>query len=127
VTGYAHNDTNNFWRIVPTKALPETGRGRIVRNDDIIQLLHASTQSYLLTHDVASPTMPTNQEFTTWPRDDHSRHNDTLFQLKIVNGQDNDGMENEVWAIQAHPCPNQRFPSGHTTSNLMIGHSSNRK
>ncbi len=88
MTGYAHNDTNNFWKIIPTKALPETGRGRIVRNEDVIQLLHVSTQSYLLTHDVASPTMPTNQEVTTWPKDDHSRHNDTLFQLKIVNGHD---------------------------------------
>lgn len=96
MTGYAHNDTNNFWIIVPTKALPETGRGRIVRNEDIIQLLHASTQSYLLTHDVASPTMPTNQEFTTWPRDDHSRHNDTLFHLKIVNG-----MDNEAWKTKS--------------------------
>ena len=88
MTGYAHNDTNNFWKIIPTKALPETGRGRIVRNDDVIQLLHVNTQSYLLTHDVASPTMPTNQEVTTWPKDDYSRQNDTLFQLKIVNGHD---------------------------------------
>jgi dolichyl-phosphate-mannose-protein mannosyltransferase len=96
VTGYAHNDTNNFWKIIPTKALPETGRGRIVRHDDIVQLLHVNTQTYLLTHDVASPTMPTNQEFTTWPKDDHSRHNDTLFQLQIVNGRDN-----EAWKTKA--------------------------
>jgi dolichyl-phosphate-mannose-protein mannosyltransferase len=96
VTGYAHNDTNNFWAIIPTKALPETGRGRIVRHEDIVQLLHVSTQSYLLTHDVASPTMPTNQEFTTWPKEDHSRHNDTLFQLKIVNGKGN-----EAWKTKS--------------------------
>ena len=40
-----------------------------------------------MTHDVASPTMPTNEEFTTWPKDDHSRYNDTLFQLRIVDAQ----------------------------------------
>jgi len=27
--------------------------------------------------------MPTNQEFTTWPRDDLSRYNDTLFHLNL--------------------------------------------
>jgi dolichyl-phosphate-mannose-protein mannosyltransferase len=28
--------------------------------------------------------MPTNQEFTTWPKDDFSRHNDTLFQIQLA-------------------------------------------
>jgi len=92
VTGYAHNDTNNFWQIIPTKALPETGRGRIVRNKDVIRLLHVNTNTHLLTHDVASPLMPTNQEFTTWSRDDDSRHNDTLFTLVL-----NEGDEGQVW------------------------------
>jgi dolichyl-phosphate-mannose-protein mannosyltransferase len=70
VTGYGHADENNMWQIVPTKALSETGRGRIVRHNDVIQLLHVTTDTYLLTYDVASPLMPTNQEFTTWARDD---------------------------------------------------------
>ncbi|KAG5638357.1 hypothetical protein H0H81_000491 [Sphagnurus paluster] len=88
VTGYGHSDTNNNWQIIPTKALPETGRGRIVRHNDVIQLLHVNTQTHLLTHDVASPLMPTNQEFTTWPKDDHSRHNDTLFQVHLLESHD---------------------------------------
>ncbi|KAF8159439.1 glycosyltransferase family 39 protein [Crassisporium funariophilum] len=96
VTGYGHNDTNNHWRIIPTKSLPETGRGRIVRHEDVVQLLHVNTQSYLMTHDVASPLMPTNQEFTTWPRDDHSRHNDTLFQLMLLDGHDG-----EAWKTKS--------------------------
>ncbi|KAH9167385.1 glycosyltransferase family 39 protein [Lactarius sanguifluus] len=83
VTGYGHADENNWWQVIPTKALPETGRGRIVRHGDVIQLLHVTTQTYLLTHDVASPLMPTNQEFTTWSRDDLSRYNDTLFHLSL--------------------------------------------
>lgn len=89
MTGYAHNDTNNNWQIIPTKALPATGPGRNVKNNDIFQLLHVNTDTLLLTHDVASPHMPTNQEFTTWPRDDNSRYNDTLFQLNIVDRSDN--------------------------------------
>lgn len=83
VTGYTHNDTNNFWQIIPTKAIPETGKGRVVRNGDVVQLLHVNTQTVLLTHDVASPLMPTNQEFTTWPKDDHSTYNETLFQILL--------------------------------------------
>jgi dolichyl-phosphate-mannose-protein mannosyltransferase len=88
VTGYGHADENNHWQIIPTKALPETGRGRVVRHNDVIQLLHLTTDTYLLTHDVASPLMPTNQEFTTWPRDDISRYNDTLFQLVLNNAHE---------------------------------------
>ena len=95
VTGYGHADDNNFWQIIPTKALPETGRGRIVRHDDTIQLLHVSTQSYLLTHDVASPLMPTNQEFTSWPRDDRSRYNDTLFHLYLIGGYDSEAVRSK--------------------------------
>lgn len=90
VTGYGHADANNHWQIIPTKALPEAGRGRAVHHDDVIQLLHINTQTLLLTHDVASPLMPTNQEFTTWPKDDHSRHNDTLFILRLVEGNPGD-------------------------------------
>ncbi|KAG6821448.1 hypothetical protein H0H93_010172 [Arthromyces matolae] len=88
VTGYGHNDTNNNWQIIPTKALPETGRGRVVRNNDVVQLLHVNTRTHLLTHDVASPLMPTNQEFTTWAKDDLTRHNDTLFQIVFNDGHE---------------------------------------
>jgi dolichyl-phosphate-mannose-protein mannosyltransferase len=88
VTGYSHADPNNHWQIIPTKSIPESGRGRIVRNNDVVQLLHVATQTHLLTHDVACPHMPTNQEFTTWSKDDKSRYNDTLFQIQIFNAVD---------------------------------------
>jgi dolichyl-phosphate-mannose-protein mannosyltransferase len=90
VNGYGHNDTNNWWQVIPTKALPETGRGRIVRGSDVVQLLHVNTDTLLLTHDVASPLMPTNQEFTTWQKDDYSRHNDTLFRIVLTTGEEGD-------------------------------------
>ena len=32
--------------------------------------------------------MPTNQEFTTWKKDDHSRYNDTLFQVQMIDADD---------------------------------------
>jgi len=115
VTGYGHNDTNNNWKIIPTKSLPETGRGRIVRHDDVIQLLHVNTQSHLLTHDVASPLMPTNQEFTTWPKDNHSRHNDTLFQVQLKNGNDGDALKTKSGHFQLVHVPTRVLLWTHTT------------
>jgi dolichyl-phosphate-mannose-protein mannosyltransferase len=92
VTCYPHNDTNNHWQVLPTKPIPDTGRGRVVRHHDIIQLKHINTQTILLTHDVASPLMPTNQEFTTVSPDDEDRYNDTLFQVDVI-----DAHEGEPW------------------------------
>ena len=93
VTCYPHNDTNNHWQVLPTKEIPETGRGRVVRHNDIIQLQHVNTDTILLTHDVASPLMPTNQEFTTVTQEQEpGRHNDTLFQVSII-----DAHEGEPW------------------------------
>lgn len=97
MTGYPFNDTNNNWQVIPTRELPETGRGRVVRNKDIIQLYHVNTDSYLLTHDVASPLTSTNQEFTTWPKADlDARVNDTHFQILVIDGHDG-----EPWKTKA--------------------------
>lgn len=69
--------------------MPESGRGRVVRNRDIVQFYHANTDSYLLTHDVASPMTTTKQEFTTWPKADiDARYNDTEFQVLVIDGHD---------------------------------------
>lgn len=69
--------------VEPTKDLPETGRGRVVRHHDIITLRHVSTNTTLLTHDVACPTLATNTEFTTWDGIDLTKQSDTYFQLAI--------------------------------------------
>lgn len=89
VTGYPYNDTNNQWQILPTIPVGEN-EGHSVKNGDVVQLRHLGTDTILLTHDVASPSHPTNQEFTTVPQDlaDGERHNDTLFEIKIENGKD---------------------------------------
>lgn len=92
VTGSEHPESNNEWQILPAKPLRDAGRGRVVRHDDVIQLLHVNTQTLLLTHDVVSPLLSTNQEFTTHPVHDHSRYNDTLFYLRLV-----DTSEHNVW------------------------------
>lgn len=114
VTGYPHNDTNNNWVIMPTKVLPETGRGRVARNNDVIQLFHPGTNSYLMTHDVASPLTTTNQEFTTWPLADlATRYNDTTFKIIL-----NEGHEGEPWKTKSGWFKFQHIPTG---VNLQIG------
>ena len=86
VTGYPFNDTNNHWQILPATAYPENDRnGKRVHSGDIVQLRHIVTNTILLSHDVASPYYPTNQEFTTVSLEDaaNARHNDTLFEIKV--------------------------------------------
>lgn len=90
VTGYPFNDTNNLWQILPpTPGIPDEALGRPVKHNDLIKLRHVGTNSILLTHDVASPYFPTNQEFTTTSLElaAGERHNDTLFEIKIEGGK----------------------------------------
>jgi dolichyl-phosphate-mannose-protein mannosyltransferase len=88
VTGYPHNDTNNHWQILPQVELP-AGTQRDVKNGEIVRLRHLVTDTILVTHDVASPYYPTNQEFSAVPLDIASadKFNDTLFEIKIEHGK----------------------------------------
>ena len=88
VTGYPHNDTNNIWQIVPSTAIPQEA-GHKVKHGDVVRFRHLVTDTWLLSHDVASPYYPTNQEFSTVPLEDANgdRFNDTLFELRIENGK----------------------------------------
>jgi dolichyl-phosphate-mannose-protein mannosyltransferase len=87
VTGYPHNDTNNHWEVLPQAVLPAGNHA--VKNGDVVRLRHIVTDTMLLTHDVASPYFPTNQEFSTVPLDlaNGERFNDTLFEIKIEHGK----------------------------------------
>jgi dolichyl-phosphate-mannose-protein mannosyltransferase len=104
VTAYPHNDKNNKWQIVPlnTTLYPvadeyiptaeETERNvRYLRHDDIVRLRHVSTNSFLLTHDVASPLTTTNMEVTTYleavNQTQPQRYNDTLWRVVVTDGK----------------------------------------
>lgn len=88
VTGYPHNDTNNHWQVLPSTPIPSEV-GQRVQVGDVVRLRHLVTNTMLLTHDVASPYYPTNQEFTTVSLEDAAgaRYNDTLFQIKVDKGK----------------------------------------
>ena len=87
VTGYPFNDTNNHWEILPVTPFPSNGsaENRPVHAGDLVKLRHVGTDMILLTHDVASPYFPTNQEFTAVSREDADgkRVNDTVFELRV--------------------------------------------
>ncbi|KAL3418753.1 dolichyl-phosphate-mannose-protein mannosyltransferase [Phlyctema vagabunda] len=87
VTGYPHKDANNHWQIIP--AVDDKNVDRHVKHGEVVRLRHIITDTMLLSHDVASPYYPTNQEFTTVPLSDANgdRFNDTLFELRIENGK----------------------------------------
>ncbi|KAI9749432.1 MAG: hypothetical protein M1815_002539 [Lichina confinis] len=90
VTGYPHNDTNNLWQILPEKPFPTENRhGHRIRNNNVVRLRHIVTNTMLLSHDVASPYYPTNQEFTTTSMEnaDGPKVNNTLFEIKIEHGK----------------------------------------
>ncbi|CAN6605821.1 dolichyl-phosphate-mannose--protein mannosyltransferase 4 [Trichomonascus vanleenenianus] len=86
VTGYGTPDVNNDWQILPEVEFPEDDRvGHPVFGGNKIRLRHVKTNTMLLTHDVASPTYPTNQEFTTVSMElaEGERYNDTLFEIAM--------------------------------------------
>lgn len=89
VTGYPYNDTNNYWQIIPMDG--DERLGRPVKNHDLVRLRHMVTDTMLLSHDVASPYYPTNQEFTTVSMADgtDSRAQDTVFEVRIEHGKKN--------------------------------------
>ncbi|CAL9729180.1 dolichyl-phosphate-mannose--protein mannosyltransferase 4 [Monosporozyma unispora] len=64
VTGYHTEDPNNEWEILPLLEQPKSSSDALLLGDHF-RLRHIATNSFLLTHDVASPMYPTNEEVTT--------------------------------------------------------------
>ncbi|KAG8674661.1 Dolichyl-phosphate-mannose--protein mannosyltransferase 4 [Fusarium poae] len=89
ITGYPYNDTNNYWEIWP--ADNSKTPGRIVKNHDLVRLRHVGTDKILLSHDVASPYYPTNQEFTAVTPEEAlgKREKETLFEVRLEHGKKN--------------------------------------
>ncbi|KAI9258774.1 O-mannosyltransferase [Phascolomyces articulosus] len=90
VTGVKEADDNCYWRVKATKDISKDKRTP-VRHNDIIQLEHVATGTNLLTHDVASPLLATNEEVTTMEQG--KRYNETLF--KVVLDDHNNG---NIWS-----------------------------
>ena len=119
VTGYPFNDTNNIWQIIPNKVHDpaEQVAGQPVRNGDFVKLRHLVTDSYLLSHDVASPYYPTNQEFTTalLEQTNGDRYNDTLFEVKIEGAKSGQQLKSMSGHFKLIHTPSRVAMWTHTT------------
>ena len=75
------------WEILPAKPFKGNKIGHPVLQGDTFRLKHIETEGYLLTHDVASPLYPTNEEFTVVPIEegDGPSFNNTLFKFDPVD------------------------------------------
>ena len=87
ITGYPHIDDNNIWTLLPvdgvfTESVEDKTQPRYWKGGDHFYLEHFMTKKRLLTHDVASPLTPTNQEVTCVNIGE--RVNETVFVLDIV-------------------------------------------
>ncbi|KAI7890139.1 glycosyltransferase [Mucor mucedo] len=80
VVGNMNPDINSYWRLVAPGS--EEVANQYIHHNDIVRLEHITTGGKLMTHNVAAPFTPTNQEFTTVY--DEIYYNDTLF--KVVLG-----------------------------------------
>jgi dolichyl-phosphate-mannose-protein mannosyltransferase len=119
VTGYPFNDTNNEWEILPNEQNPDPSvwTGKPVLNGDIVKLRHVVTNTMLLTHDVASPYYPTNQEFTTVPLEvaANDRHNDTLFEIRLEQGKKSSPFKSKSGQFKLVHYPSKVAMWTHTT------------
>ncbi len=88
----AMEDSNDFWEILPPQPFEGNKLGHPVHQGDTFRLRHVGTNGYLLTHDVASPLYPTNEEFTVVSIDegDGPRFQDTLFRFDPVDKKTGD-------------------------------------
>lgn len=119
VTGYPFNDTNNIWQILPAQVHDPTVQqpNKPVKNGEFVKLRHLVTDTYLLSHDVASPYYPTNQEFTTVNLEDTNggRFNDTLFEVKIENGKSGQQLKSMSGHFKLIHAPSRVAMWTHTT------------
>lgn len=81
------DDVGDQWEILPATPFNGNKLGHPVHQGDTFRLRHINTNGYLLTHDVASPLYPTNEEFTviSLEEGDGERFNDTLFKFDPVD------------------------------------------
>ncbi|KAL0087197.1 glycosyltransferase family 39 protein [Phycomyces blakesleeanus] len=95
VTGIKAPNENSYWRIKPTKEIAADTKIP-VRHGDVIQLEHIGTGTNLLTHNVASTHMPTNQEVRTVPLGE--RNEETLFVVYLSEHE-----SGNVWQTHRKP------------------------
>lgn len=103
------NDTNNYWEILPSDMTPQSiNKTSPVREGDSFRLRHVKTNGYLLTHDVASPFYPTNEEFTVVPAqmlNQSNNMNDTVFKFDPVDKRPGNVLKSKASFVKIRHVP----------------------
>ena len=111
VTGAGTADDNNDWLILPPFVDPPIDYMKDpkipIKDGDIVRLLHAETEKYLMTHDVASPLTLTNQEVTAVEAFEKSdeKYENTLWRVDIVSGGNT--LKGKVVVFKLHNVPSK--------------------
>lgn len=111
VTGYGHKDDNNLWQIIPADLKFIENKGDynedrfLIRNGDLVRLMHNTTQKYLLTHNVASPLTMTNQEVTAvdWDgTEEHEKAEKTIWRVDLIESIADPRFDNKYLTTKIH-------------------------
>lgn len=100
-------DEGDHWEILPATPFEGNKLGHPVYQGDTFRLRHIKTNGYLLTHDVASPLYPTNEEFTvvSLEEGDGPRYQDTLFKFDPVDQKPHEVMKTKGSIIKILHVP----------------------
>jgi len=91
VSCYGYKDVNNWWIVKrpDREDLAVQEPIDVIKDGDVIQLVHGMTHRALNSHDVAAPTSPHNQEVTCYIDYNISMPAENLWRVEIINKEAN--------------------------------------
>lgn len=101
VTGYAHADMNNLWKILPGDWNSTELDGSEISSGSRVRLYSAATGKFLYTHDVASPLTRTNMEISAKELDPDSASQTELDNAIWIIELDGNNKQSQVLRSQA--------------------------
>lgn len=96
ISCYGYKDVNNWWIVKrpDREDLKVYEPVDVIKDGDVIQLVHGMTHRALNSHDVAAPMSPHNQEVTCYIDYNISMSSENLWRVDVIN---DDGNEDSVW------------------------------
>lgn len=122
VTCYSFKDVNNWWIVkrpnisnLVVRDATETGEPDVIKDGDIIQLIHGITSRALNSHDVAAAMTPQSQEVSCYIDYNVSMSAQNLWKVSVINREENDdnwhAIRSQVRLIHVNTGAALRFTS----------------
>ena len=99
VSCYGYKDVNNWWIVKrpDREDLAVHEPVDVIKDGDVIQLVHGMTHRALNSHDVAAPMSPHNQEVTCYIDYNISMSAENLWRVEVINKEQNpDGVWHSI-------------------------------